>query len=120
MVEKHPLARQSDSRLDPCTDMLQISSLERKKLSGRKGRGRFHSQQRQKNKQQLLAQNEFLARRFPSITPAMIDDQKRRRISRPKLGSSLGIKQNRLAEKVNFRSKSGSPDENNVVRRLLC
>jgi hypothetical protein len=90
-------------------------------MGGRKGKGRFHSLQRQNKKQQMLAQNEFLQRRFPSITPAMIEDQKKRRISRPKLGSSLGIKQNRLVEKVNFRSKSGtSSEDGDVVSLFLC
>ena len=73
---------------------------------GAQNRGRFHSLQKSKNRKQLIQQNEFLQRRFPSITPAMIEDQKKRRITRPKLGSSLGIKKNRLAEKVNFRSMS--------------
>ena len=48
-----------------------------------------------------------LAPRFQSITPLMIEEQKTRKISRPKLGSSLGIKHNRLVERVNFRSQSG-------------
>lgn len=67
---------------------------------------RFKSAQPGRSKK--IASKEAAAPRFSSLTPKMIEDQRKHRISRPKLGSSLGIKQNRLVERANFRSLSKS------------